>query len=676
MELLQKSPWWAATLLTISVLADCYQSFNPRGYGYKDVSQAQSVKQSAEPTRPTTVLVKCHEDSLEVVVKADLFDMGILVDGSDLHLGSNSMRSKGVEDSCSAVPTREAEFSIFAHLTACGTELAFTEKELVYSNILSYSPAPSSGVVRLDSVVIPVECHYGKYAVDSAALVPIWIPFASTSTAEDHLQFSLRLITKDWPSQWGSNAYFLGETIHLEAAVAMSNHMPLRVYVDHCVATATPDADSNPRHNFIEFYGCLTDAQLTGSNSRYMPRIQDDKLHIMLDAFRFYQEDANMANGNDQACRSCAVSKRFEEPTAPMTTTNTTTPKLNPSSFRVRPGQRREQLQKVEPRSKKPYSGVWRRGTDTTEVEPDYHLGAPDCCPYSGSITLETVSTTLCPIMTLGEIVDSRGSPSQRAAGGYNCASRHLYWHTSIGLRCFYSLWKIGLRCFYSLWNIGLRCFYSLWKIGLRCFYSLWNIGLRCFYSLWKIGLRCFYSLWKIGLRCFYSLWNIGLRCFHSLWNIGLRCFYSLWNIGLRCFHSLWNIGLRCFYSLWNIGLRCFYSLWNIGLRCFYSLWKIGLRCFYSLWNIGLRCFHSLWKIGLRCFYSLWNIGLRCFHSLWNIGLRCFHSLWNIGLRCFYSLWNIGLRCFYSLWKIGLRCFHSLWKIGLRCFHSPFNIGC
>ncbi|XP_041752899.2 zona pellucida sperm-binding protein 3 isoform X1 [Coregonus clupeaformis] len=400
MELLQKSPWWAATLLTISVLADCYQSFNPRGYGYKDVSQAQSVKQSAEPTRPTTVLVKCHEDSLEVVVKADLFDMGILVDGSDLHLGSNSMRSKGVEDSCSAVPTREAEFSIFAHLTACGTELAFTEKELVYSNILSYSPAPSSGVVRLDSAVIPVECHYGKrYAVDSAALVPIWIPFASTSTAEDHLQFSLRLITKDWPSERGSNAYFLGETIHLEAAVAMSNHMPLRVYVDHCVATATPDADSNPRHNFIEFYGCLTDAQLTGSNSRYMPRIQDDKLHIMLDAFRFYQDDANMifitchlkavptmfavnsksracsfienrwrsADGNDQACRSCAVSKRFEEPTAPMTTTNTTTPKLNPSSFRVRPGQRREQLQKVEPRSKKPYSGVWRRGTDTTE---------------------------------------------------------------------------------------------------------------------------------------------------------------------------------------------------------------------------------------------------------------------------------------------------------------------
>lgn len=61
--------------------------------------------------------------------------------------------------------------------------------------------------------------------------------------------------TDDWRSERGSNVYFLGDTIHLEAAVTMGNHMPFRVYVEHCVATATPDADSNPRHNFIEYYG-------------------------------------------------------------------------------------------------------------------------------------------------------------------------------------------------------------------------------------------------------------------------------------------------------------------------------------------------------------------------------------------------------------------------------------
>ncbi|XP_055738940.1 zona pellucida sperm-binding protein 3-like [Salvelinus fontinalis] len=441
MEFLQKSPWLVATLLSISLLADSYQPFNPRGYGYKDASLAQSFKPSAEPTSPPrtrTVLVKCHEDSLEVVVKADLFDMGILVDGSDLHLGSNKMGSKGVEDSCSAVSTGEAEFIIFAQLTACGTKLAFMETELVYSNILSYSPVPSSGVVRFDSAVIPIECHYGKrYAVDSAALAPTWIPFASTATAEDYLQFSLRLITDDWRSERGSNAYFLGETIHLEAAVTMGNHMPLRVYVDHCVATATPDADSNPRHNFIEYYGCFTDAQLTGSNSRYMPRVQDNKLHIMLDAFRFYQEDSNMifitchmkavaamfsvksmsracsfienswrsADGNDQVCISCAVSKRFAESTAPMTTTNTktTTPKPNSSSFQFRT----EQLQKVEPRSKKPYSGDWKRGTDTTEWSKTTILGPLIVVPAKEVITLATVSTTLRSKMTLGETVDS-----------------------------------------------------------------------------------------------------------------------------------------------------------------------------------------------------------------------------------------------------------------------------
>ncbi|XP_064848507.1 zona pellucida sperm-binding protein 3-like [Oncorhynchus masou masou] len=446
MEFMQKSPWWVATLLSISFLADCYQPFNPRGYSYKDVSQAQSFKPSAEPTsppRPRTVLVKCHEDSLEVVVKADLFDIGILVDGSDLYLGFNQMGSKGVEDSCSAVPTGEAEFIIFAQLTACGTKLAFMETELVYSNILSYSPAPSSGVVRFDSAVIPIECHYGRrYAVDSAALAPTWIPFASTVTAEDNLQFSLRLITDDWRSERGSNAYFLGETIHLEAAVTMGNHMPLRVYVDHCVATATPDADSHPRHNFIEYYGCLTDAQLTGSNSRYMPRVQDDKLHIMLDAFRFYQEDSNLifitchlkavpamfsvksksracsfienswrsADGNDQVCISCVVSKRFAEPTTPMTRTNTktTTPKPNSSSFRIRPGQRTEQLQKVQPRSKKPYSGAWKRGTDTTdEWSKTTILGPLIVVPTQEVISLATDSTTLRSKLTPGETLDS-----------------------------------------------------------------------------------------------------------------------------------------------------------------------------------------------------------------------------------------------------------------------------
>lgn len=35
----------------------------------------------------------------------------------------------------------------------------------------------------------------------------------------------------------------------------MANHMPLRVYVDHCVATTTPDAEATLRYDFIDNYG-------------------------------------------------------------------------------------------------------------------------------------------------------------------------------------------------------------------------------------------------------------------------------------------------------------------------------------------------------------------------------------------------------------------------------------
>lgn len=55
----------------------------------------------------------------------------------------------------------------------------------------------------------------------------------------------------DWQFERGSHTFFLGDPIHFEVSVVMGNHMPLRVYADHCVATATPDADSTYRYDFI-----------------------------------------------------------------------------------------------------------------------------------------------------------------------------------------------------------------------------------------------------------------------------------------------------------------------------------------------------------------------------------------------------------------------------------------
>lgn len=70
---------------------------------------------------PQPVAVNCHPDSLEIVLQADMFDMGIQLDGRHLRLGSDSV-SDG--SACGVVPSGEAEFTIWAHHMDCGTKLS------------------------------------------------------------------------------------------------------------------------------------------------------------------------------------------------------------------------------------------------------------------------------------------------------------------------------------------------------------------------------------------------------------------------------------------------------------------------------------------------------------------------------------------------------------------------
>uniref|UniRef100_A0A3B1IS99 ZP domain-containing protein n=1 Tax=Astyanax mexicanus TaxID=7994 RepID=A0A3B1IS99_ASTMX len=89
----------------------------------------------------------------------------------------------------------------------------------------------------------------------------------------------------DWQFERPSNQYILGDFINIEAAVMQYNHVPLRIFVDSCVATTVPDLNTTPRYSFIENHGCLVDAKLTGSQSRFLPRVQSDKLQFQLEAF-------------------------------------------------------------------------------------------------------------------------------------------------------------------------------------------------------------------------------------------------------------------------------------------------------------------------------------------------------------------------------------------------------
>nr|XP_046270058.1 zona pellucida sperm-binding protein 3-like [Scatophagus argus] len=284
--------FWVNLLAGLLLSGICMRSsfaFPPEHYTQHALPQRPQVAKHTPAEgreQVNTISVTCHPDSLEIIIKADMFGVGAPVNGDDLRLGVEH------SDFCRATASSDDEYRILVGLGDCSTKHWMTEDSLVYTNLLIYSPSPSAdGLIRMDEAVIPIECHYErKYTLSSSSIMPTWIPFMSTQAAVETLEFGLRVMTDDWLYERSSNVFYLGEPIGIEASVRVGHHMGLRVFVSSCVATLYPDIYSVPRYVFIED-GCLVDSQLPGSNSHFLPRTQDDKLHLVIDAFRFHEED-------------------------------------------------------------------------------------------------------------------------------------------------------------------------------------------------------------------------------------------------------------------------------------------------------------------------------------------------------------------------------------------------
>ncbi|KAM8824461.1 zona pellucida sperm-binding protein 3-like [Synchiropus picturatus] len=257
------------------------------GFPQQLAQSKESIRPQEEQKQPVnTVHVSCHPDSLEILIQADLFEVGAAVNGEELRLGVTP------DDRCAATAFSEHEYRIFVGLQDCGTKHWMTEDSLVYTNLLIFSPAASSdGVVRMDEAVIPIECHYKRrFSLSSSPIAPTWIPFLSKKVAQESLDFDLRIMTNDWLHQRSANVFHLGEPIAMEASVRVGHHTGLRVFVSNCVATLDPDLNSEPKYAFVE-QGCLTDSQYPGSRSQFMARTEDDKLYFVIEAFRFHHRD-------------------------------------------------------------------------------------------------------------------------------------------------------------------------------------------------------------------------------------------------------------------------------------------------------------------------------------------------------------------------------------------------
>ncbi|KFP89147.1 Zona pellucida sperm-binding protein 3, partial [Acanthisitta chloris] len=237
------------------------------------------------------VTVQCQEAQLVVTVHRDLFGTGRLVSVADLTLGPAACKHSALNHALHTV--------IFtAGLHECGSTVQVTPDSLIYRTLLNYDPSPASNpvIIRSNPAVIPIECHYPRREnVSSNAIRPTWAPFSSTLSAEEKLMFSLRLMNDDWSAERPFTGFHLGDVLNIQAEVGTESHVPLRLFVDSCVAALSPGTDSSPHYTIIDFNGCLVDGRSDDTSSAFIaPRPREDMLRFRIDVFRFAGDTRNL----------------------------------------------------------------------------------------------------------------------------------------------------------------------------------------------------------------------------------------------------------------------------------------------------------------------------------------------------------------------------------------------
>nr|AGY31288.1 zona pellucida glycoprotein ZP3 [Eospalax fontanierii] len=241
------------------------------------------------PRSSLPVEVECLEAKLVVTVSRDLFGTGKLVQPTDLSLGPTG---------CRPLVSKDTDTVMFeAALHECGSSLQVTEDALVYSTFMLHDPRPVGGlsILRTNRVEVPIQCRYPRQGnASSHAVLPTWVPFSTTVSSEERLIFSLRLMEENWSTEKTSPTFHLGEVAHLQAEVRTGSHPPLQLFVDHCVATPTPDQNSWPYHILVDFHGCLVDGISESFSAFQAPRPQPETLQFTVDVFHFANSSGNM----------------------------------------------------------------------------------------------------------------------------------------------------------------------------------------------------------------------------------------------------------------------------------------------------------------------------------------------------------------------------------------------
>lgn len=114
--------FWVNLLIGLGVRSAF--AFPPKHYRQHALLQGPQISKGTQQQKApaegreqvNTVRVTCHPDSLEIVIKADMFGVGAPVDSDDLRLGVEH------NDYCRATASSRDEYAIFVGLMDCGTK--------------------------------------------------------------------------------------------------------------------------------------------------------------------------------------------------------------------------------------------------------------------------------------------------------------------------------------------------------------------------------------------------------------------------------------------------------------------------------------------------------------------------------------------------------------------------
>ncbi|KAJ8011767.1 hypothetical protein DPEC_G00061680 [Dallia pectoralis] len=181
----------------------------------------------------------------------------------------------------SSVSAGEAIFQV--ELGDCNFKRMVTGDTLMYMNELTFTSAPKAHV---KSFSYPVVCAYERPADWGP---PIFDPVLLHTFGQGDLVFQMEFKKGDLSGPHLPREYPLGSFIHISASVEQKAHQPLVLFLEECVATTTPELESEGLvHPIITNNGCLVDSRT--SNSKFQPR-QTSELSLTLQAFKFANGD-------------------------------------------------------------------------------------------------------------------------------------------------------------------------------------------------------------------------------------------------------------------------------------------------------------------------------------------------------------------------------------------------